>query len=72
MFFASGWTWPVFVAAGLFGAARYMQNFWATKAKVPFLEQYNDAIKQSTDVLTFLNVAGALWGVLGTLKLLGL
>lgn len=49
-----------------------MQNFWATKAKVPLLEQYNAAIKQSTDVFTFLNLVGALWGLLGCMKLLGL
>lgn len=66
------WIWPVFLAAGLFSAARYMENFWATKAKVPLLEQYNAAIKQSTDVFTFLNLIGALWAVLGLLKLLGL
>lgn len=49
-----------------------MRTFWAKRAKVPLLDQYNDAIKQSTDVITVLNMLTAGWGILGMLEVFGL
>lgn len=54
------------------GAARYMQSFWATKAKVPLLDQYNAAIKQSMDVMTLLYLLTAGWGAMTLFKIVGL
>lgn len=52
-----------------FGASRYMHDFWATKAKMPMLDQYNDAVSQSMDVIGFLDVLSMGWGIMAALKL---
>lgn len=55
-----------------FGSARYMEKFWATKASVPLLDQYNAAIQQSMDVIGLLDVLSAGWAIMALLKLFGL
>lgn len=71
-FFSVPWRtlWPVILAVALrFGASRYMHDFWATKAKMPMLDQYNDAVSQSMDVIGFLDVLSMGWGIMAVLKL---
>lgn len=61
--------WPMVLAVTLrFGASRYMYNFWATKAKVPLVDQYNAAISQSMDVIGFLDLLSAGWASMAVLK----
>lgn len=65
--------WPALLGAVLrFGTARYMHGFWATKAKMPLLDQYNTAISQSMDVIGFVDVLSVGWGIMAVLKLVGL
>lgn len=65
--------WPAVLAVGLrFGASPYMRNFWATKAKVPLVDQYNAAISQSMDVIGFLDLLSAGWAVMAVLKAVAL
>lgn len=49
-----------------------MHGFWATKAKVPMVDQYNAAISQSMDVIGLLDVLSIGWGIMAALKLVGL
>lgn len=65
--------WPAVLAVALrLGTARYMHNFWATKARVPLVDQYNAAISQSMDVIGLLDVLSVGWGIMAALKLFGL
>lgn len=65
--------WPAFLALALrFGASRYMNQFWATKAKVPLADQYNAAISQSMDVIGFLDLLSVGWAAVAVLKALSL
>lgn len=65
--------WPAILAVALrFGTARYMENFWATKANVPLLDQYNAAIQQSMEIIGLLDGLSVGWGVMALLKLFGL
>lgn len=49
-----------------------MESFWATKASVPLLDQYNAAIKQSMEIIGLLDVLSVGWGMMTVLKLVGL
>lgn len=49
-----------------------MHGFWATKAKMPMLDQYNEAVSQSMDVIGFLDVLSVGWGIMAFLKLVTL
>lgn len=49
-----------------------MHGFWATKAKVPLVDQYNAAISQSMDVIGLVDVLSVGWGMMAVLKLCGL
>lgn len=61
--------WPAILAAALhFGASRYMYKFWASKAKVPLVDQYNAAISQSMEVIGLLDLLSVGWGVIAALK----
>lgn len=65
--------WPAVLAVALrFGASRYMHDFWATKAKVPLVDQYNAAISQSMDVIGFLDLLSVGWAAVAVLKALAL
>lgn len=64
--------WPVLLAAGQKYAARYMDSFWSDKAKVPMLDDYNEAISDSRNVIGFLDVLTVGWGVIAVLKAVGL
>ncbi|ROW00421.1 hypothetical protein VPNG_07933 [Cytospora leucostoma] len=61
--------WPAVLAVALrFGASRYMHKFWASKAKVPLVDQYNAAISQSMEVIGLLDLLSIGWGVIAALK----
>lgn len=65
--------WPAVLTVALrFGASRYMHDFWATKAKVPLIDQYNAAISQSMDVIGFLDLLSVGWAAVAVLKALSL
>lgn len=64
--------WPLFLAGGHYGAARYMTGFWEGKAKIPLMEQYNSAIDDSKGVIKLLDPIAAGWAVVAVLKLVGL
>ncbi|KAJ4422186.1 hypothetical protein N0V82_003155 [Gnomoniopsis sp. IMI 355080] len=65
--------WPAILAVALrFGTARYMEKFWATKANVPLLDQYNAAIQQSMEIIGLLDGLSVGWGLMALLKLFGL
>lgn len=65
--------WPAVLAVALrFGASKYMHDFWATKAKMPMLDQYNEALSQSMEVIGFLDVLSVGWGIMAVLKLITL
>lgn len=49
-----------------------MHDFWATKAKMPLLDQYNAAVSQSMEVIGFLEALSVGWAIVAVLKLLGL
>ena len=40
-----------------------MSNFWTAKAKVPFVQDFNDAITISNQMLTAIRVLTVTWGV---------
>lgn len=65
--------WPAMLAVALrFGASRYMHDFWATKAKVPLVDEYNAAISQSMDVIGLLDVLSVGWAAVAVLKAISL
>lgn len=73
--FSAPWRtlWPAILAIALrFGSSRYMHDFWATKAKMPLLDQYNAAVTQSMDVIGFLDVLSFGWAIMAVLKLVTL
>lgn len=49
-----------------------MKWFWAGKAKVPKMEEYNDAISDSLAVIRLLDLLALGWAAMTVLKLLGL
>lgn len=49
-----------------------MENFWASKASVPLLDQYNAAIKQSMEIIGLLDLLSVGWAIMTLLKLFGL
>ncbi len=63
--------WPLGLACAELYAARYMRSFWADKAKVPLMDEYNEAITNTATVIDLLNVLAAGWGVMGLLRVFG-
>lgn len=64
--------WPIILAASLRFSKQYMHSFWADKAKVPMMDEYNAAISENHDVIALLDVLSAGWGMMAVLKLIGL
>ncbi|ROV87347.1 hypothetical protein VMCG_10702 [Cytospora schulzeri] len=63
--------WPAILAVALrFGASSYMYKFWASKGKIPRMDQYNAAISQTMEVINVLNVLSIGWGILAVLEVL--
>lgn len=71
---APWWTlWPAVLAAALcFGVCQYMLDFWATEARVPMLDQYNEAVAPNRVVIAHLGLLSAQWGIMAVLKWLTL
>ncbi|KAF2175670.1 hypothetical protein K469DRAFT_609814 [Zopfia rhizophila CBS 207.26] len=52
-------------ATTLLVARVHVANFWNDKAKVPFVEGYNEAIKGSGSLENVLALLGCGWGIMG-------
>ena len=44
------------------------QNFWKSKAKVPFVQGFNEGIEKSKEIRQLLILLGLGWGVVGALQ----
>ena len=55
------------LAALLYGARTHMSRFWneSTQVKIPFLENFNDAIRGSEAVVSVLELLAFSWGIAG-------
>lgn len=51
-------------------AAAFVHNraFWRAKAKVPFVEGFNDGIEKSKEIRQLLVPLGIAWGFVGVLR----
>ena len=49
-----------------------MSRFWADKTKIPMMNEYNEALSETFDVMSLLDTLFVGWGVVATLKLFGL
>lgn len=61
--------WPVLFAAGAFYVSWYMRSFWNSKAKIPFVDKYNEAISDSMTVIAMLTWIGAGWTAVAVVML---
>jgi hypothetical protein len=61
--------WLVLLASGAFYVSGYMRSFWDSKAKIPLLDDYNEAISDSKTVIAILAWIGAGWTTIAVLKL---
>lgn len=51
-------------------ASKYISGYWKAKAEIPFMTEYNDAIRRSNDLRRLLIALSAAWafpGVVGSL-----
>jgi len=49
-----------------------MRDFWAKKAKIPLVDDYNHAIEDSVNVIGLLDLLVVGWGVLLLFQAIGL
>ncbi|KAH8911102.1 hypothetical protein BR93DRAFT_964919 [Coniochaeta sp. PMI_546] len=61
--------WPTLLASGAFYVTGYMRSFWDSKAKIPLLDEYNEAISDTQTVIDLLNWIGAGWTAIAVVKL---
>lgn len=59
------------LAAVNFCVARYMQSFWADKAKIPLMKDYNAAISDTVTVMNLMDVLAGGWVIFGVAKVFG-
>ena len=52
-------------AACAIGTRAYMRDFWASSARVPGAETYNEAVRKTEEVMELLWWVGNAWGVAG-------
>lgn len=52
------------VAAEIF-TSLYISGYWKAKAQVPFMTEYNDAIRRSNDLRRLLIALSAVWAFTG-------
>ena len=58
------------VMAGIALAAHvHVKNFWHAKAKVPFVDGYNEGISRSQEIIKILLLLGGSWAVTAVLGL---
>lgn len=56
--------------AGIALAAHvHVKNFWTAKAKVPFVDGYNEGISRSQEIIKILAVLSGSWAVTAVLGL---
>ncbi|KAB5539498.1 hypothetical protein GE09DRAFT_319453 [Coniochaeta sp. 2T2.1] len=51
--------WPILMASAAIYVQRYMRSFWDSKAKIPLLDDYNEAIsdtKTVIDTMTWISI----------------
>jgi hypothetical protein len=60
------------MSAGMYYTRVYMEGFWGAKAKIPLVDEYNEAISDNTTVIWFANLLATGWAVVGLLKVVGL
>jgi hypothetical protein len=60
------------MAAGAYSACQYMRSFWGSKAKIPLMDEYNEAISDTGNVISSLNLVAGAWGLIALLKALNL
>ncbi|KAJ9142993.1 hypothetical protein NKR23_g6891 [Pleurostoma richardsiae] len=63
--------WTALLAGGQRYASQYMRSFWVDKAKLPMMDEYNEAISDSINVSGLLDVLTVGWGAVALLKLVG-
>lgn len=51
---------------------KHVADFWEGKAKVPFVEGYNDAISSTGSIIRALERLGLGWGVSAAVTVVGL
>ena len=44
-------------------ARMHVKDFWDNKAKVPFVEGYNEAISGTAEIVRVLGLSGSLWAM---------
>ncbi len=57
------------MASGAFYVAGYMRSFWDSKAKIPLLDEYNEAISDTKTVIDILYWIDAGWTAIAVSKL---
>lgn len=53
-------------------SSQYMHGFWADKHQIPFMDDYNDAIAETENVVKFSDALSVAWGFIAAFKLIGL
>lgn len=64
--------WAGALAFGEFSTARYMHSFWADKKMIPMMEDYNEAIKDTINVIGLSKLLAVGWAAIAVLRLLGI
>ena len=62
--------WPVLMAAGGAYLTRYMRSFWDSKAKIPLLDEYNEAISDTQAVIGTMDWLVTGWSLVAFVKLM--
>jgi hypothetical protein len=60
------------MATGMYYVRVYMQGFWGSKAKIPLVDEYNEAISDNTTVIWLSDFLAVGWFVIGLFKVVGL
>ncbi|KAK3368714.1 hypothetical protein B0H63DRAFT_489011 [Podospora didyma] len=63
--------WAAVLAGAEVLSSAYIKSFWADKRKVPLLDDYNEAISHTQNVMGLADVLAVGWGVLAVLKVFG-
>jgi hypothetical protein len=64
--------WAVLLCAAERFSSQYMHNFWADKAKIPLMDEYNEAISNCQNVVGLSDVLSVCWGLVAAFKTIGL
>ena len=60
--------WAAVLSGSEYFASQYMRSFWADKGKVPMMDEYNDAISDTVNVIGMSDVLAMGWGLMAVLK----